>query len=172
MKTFSSGKSSVRGFSILEVLLGTAILAIILVAIISFAFWLGYANRKAKADRDVAENAKRAIETMAYEVRGAKGIYTPTTSNSQLSLETARYVAAAGEDVSFIDFFLCGGNICLKKESQNPISLLPSGVTATNLVFTQIMNGTVPSVKVTLAARSADATTTITLNSTVSLRVY
>lgn len=169
-----------RGFSTLEVLVSMAIFSFILLAIISFVFWLNITNLKAKADANTLENARTMLDVLAYEVKGAKSIYTPTTTASQLSLETLRYLPA-GEDATFIDFFLCGTattDICLKKETQNPIILNSDKVKVTDLSFTQITNGARASVKITLTVENKNPTnetshsSSVTLNSTVSLRSY
>lgn len=173
-------KHQQRGFSTLEVLISVAIFSFILLAIISFVFWLNITNLKAKADANALENAKTILDVMTYEIKGAKSIYTSTTTATQLSLETFRYLPL-GEDSTFIDFFLCGlasTDICLKKESQNPIILNSDKVKVTNLSFMQIANGTSPSIKITLTVENKNPTnetsqsSSVTLNSTVSLRSY
>ena len=110
------------GFSVIETLVSVAVFSIIMLAIMSFVFWANYSNSKAKAEGETLENAKRALEVITYEIRGAKSVYTPTTTANQLSLETLKYLPA-GEDKTFIDFFLCGSAVCMKKESQNPVAL-------------------------------------------------
>lgn len=161
-----------KGFTIVEVLVSIAIFFIIFAAITSFIFWVNYSNSKLKSDREASENAKKVIESMIYEIRGAKSIYGPTTTASQLSLETARYLPP-GETSTFVDFFVCDLSICLKKESQDPISLLPDSVKITSLVFSQILNENTPSVKINLTVNSNDANNfSVNLVSTVALRVY
>jgi type II secretory pathway pseudopilin PulG len=153
------------GFTLVETVISVVIICMVLLAENTFLFWMFYYNSKDKADRNTLENATQALDTITYEIRGAKSIYTPTTSASQLSLETHRYTLT-GETVSYIDFFLCGTRICFKKEGQNAIPLTTDSVEITNLQFDQFMNGTYPSVKVSLTANSFD------LSSSVSLRSY
>lgn len=160
------------GFSILEILVSIAIFALIFTVITSFIFWMNYSNSGLKSDREAGENAKRVMEAVIYEIRGAKSVYTPTTTASQLSLETAKYLPT-GETNTFIDFFICGLSICLKKESQNPVSLLPDTVKATSLEFSQFLNGTKPSVKINLTVNSNDANnSSVNLISTAAPRTY
>jgi len=164
-----------NGFSIIEVLVSVAILSFILLVIISFIFSMNISNTKTKADREVGENARRVLDEMTYEIRSAKSIYTPTTTQNQISLETFRYLPT-GENTTYIDFFLCGFAICLKKESQNPIALTPDSVQVTNLTFSQVLNNTIPSIKINITVNypgnDINSSSSINLTSTASLRSY
>lgn len=166
-----------KGFSILEVLISVAIFSIILLAVVSFLLWMRYYGSKIKADSQTYENAKMVLDQIAYELRSAKSIYTPTTTANQLSLETSKYLPS-DENHTFIDFFLCGLAICLKKESQNPVVLTSEDVQVTDLKFTSFLNGTIPSVKIDITVDYLNSTndpslvSSITLTSTTSLRSY
>lgn len=157
------------GFTILEVLVAMGILSLVLVLIGSFLFQLNYANSRTKAQRESLENARRALDAITYEIKAAKSVYTPTTTENQLSLETARY-ATSDETFTFIDFFLCGAGICLKKEGQAPSLITADTVQVTALSFTQVVNGSRPSLQVQLTAIAGDSS--VTLTSTVALRSY
>ncbi len=172
---FQLSSESGAGFTMVEILVSLAIFSLISLAIISFFFWMNASNSKTKADREAGENARAALDQVTAEIRAAKSVYTPTTTANQLSLETAKYLPA-GETSTFIDFFLCGTAICLKKESQNPAALTSDSVQVTNLAFTQIMNGTFPSIKVDMTVNypntDPNAAASINLISTASTRSY
>lgn len=153
------------GFTLLEVLIYISVLAIVFLAVSSFLTWSLKTNTKASAIREAADNGRRAMEIMAYEIKGAKSVYGPTSSSTQLSLET--------KTSSFIDFYICGdaaSAICLKKESQNPIAITSDAVKVSNLVFTQIAT-TTPSVQIQLKV-DYKTEASFTATSTVSLRSY
>lgn len=168
---------SKKGFTIVEILVSLGIFSIVLLAIVSFILWMNYYSAKTKADREVADNARSILNIMTYEIGGAKSIYTPTTTSNQLSLETTRYLPQDESD-TFIDFFLCGSALCLKKESQNPIVLTSDSVEISSLSFTQIVNATVTSIQinVTVSYKNANSATgnnaSVNLVSTASLRSY
>ena len=169
-------KNKNKGFSLLEILISVAIFSMILLAIVSFFLSMNTSNLKTEADREVSENARRALEEITYEIRSAKSIYTPTTTTNQLSLETSRYLST-GENTTFIDFFLCGSAICFKREFQDPIALTSDSIEVTNLEFSQISTGVNPSVQVSLTVNSLNSnndakSSSITLKSTASLRSY
>lgn len=154
-----------EGFTLLEILVYIAILSLILLIICSFIFWINSSNAETKGKREALENGRRALEIIIYETKGAKGVYTPTTTLNQLSLETYRYLPD-NEDNTFIDFFLCGSRVCMKKESQDPIFLTSDSVEVEQLEFTQISTNGSLSIKIDLIIDQ------INLISTVSLRNY
>ncbi len=152
-----------KGFSLIEVVVSLAIMSMVLLFIFSFFWWMNFYNSQANGDTQALDNARTALDQITYEIRGAESVYTPTTTSSQLSLQTARYLPA-GETYTYIDFFLCGNAICFKKESQAPVMITSSQVSVSNLVFNQMANGSYPSVQVSLTVNG------VTLNSTASIR--
>jgi hypothetical protein len=121
------------------------------------------------------------MEQITYEIREAKSVYTPTSifnSNpGQLSLETEKYLPA-GEDKSYIDFYILDGRLCLKKESQNPIFLTSDRVEVTNLVFSRIVTNQIPSIQINLTVNYKNPNgrpeyqSSVSLQSVDSLRSY
>lgn len=171
-------KSLQKSFTLVEMLVYIGILGILVVAIFSFLIWSVRSNAKAKAMRETLYSARRAMEVMTYEIKEAER-YTPTSvfdvHPGQLSLETIKYLCQ-GEEISFIDFYLCGTQLCFKKESQEPIALTTDNVEVTNLVFHQIVSGEVPSIQIDLEVKKLgnrpEYRASVNLKSTVSLRSY
>ena len=156
----------------MEILVYIAVLAVIFLAVSSFLTWSIKVGAKARAIREVTDNARRAMEIITYEIREAKSIYTPTSTSTQLSLETNHYLPS-GETSTYIDFYLCGqGNhtLCLKKESEDPIALTSDRVKVSNLEFLQIAT-TTPSIQINLKIDYQDQAS-INLTSSASLRSY
>lgn len=158
------------GFTLIEILVSLATLSLILLAVNSFFFLTTNANKKTKDDGEALDNARRAMEIITYEIKGGVGIYSPTTTANQLSLETHRYLQN-NESTTYIDFFICGQAICFKKESQSPISLTSDNVQVENLSFSQISNNGKPSIKIDLTVNSNN-NSSVSLSSIVSLRNY
>ena len=154
-----------------------AVLAIIVLAVSSFFLWTTRSNTKTRAMREALDNSRRAMEIMSSEIKEAKSIYAPTTTSTQLSLETTKYLPA-GEETTYIDFYLCGTQLCLKKESQNPIALTSDRVEVNNLIFSQIITGGNPSVQIDLGINfknpqnRPEYQASVNLKSTASLRSY
>ena len=179
MKNFL--KNNHAGISLLEILISLAIFSIILLFVVTFFFTMSASNFKTKADRENLESIRRVLDEMAFEIKSAKSIYTPTTTANQLSLETARYLSV-NETSTFIDFYLCGNAICLKKEFQDPIVLTTDSVKITSITFLKILNESTPSIKINLTLShagstgsfdmgSSDITYLVDLTSTAALRL-
>lgn len=164
-----------KGLTLLEVLLYIATLSIIVVTIFSFSLWAVRSNEKARAMREVTDNARRVMEILTQEIKEAKEIYLPTTTANQLSLKTAKHLPA-GEKNSYIDFYLCGERVCFKKESQNPIALTPEKIKVDRLIFERVVTGEIPSIQIDLKvdylAERPESSASINLKSSVSLRSY
>ena len=166
-----------KGFTIIEVLVSVGLVGIMALLMASFIFELNFSNAKTKADREALDNARRAMDAIMYEIKGAQDVYVPTTTSSQLSLKTLRYLPT-GEDSTYMDFFLCGVAVCLKKESQNPVALTADTVEVSSLQFTRILNGSRPSVKISMTVNYKNPdnnpanAATVTLSQAVSLRSY
>lgn len=169
------------GFTLIEILVYVAVLAILVSAVSSYFLWMSHSNIKIRAMREVLDNARRTMEIMTYEIKEAKSIYTPTSSfdshPGQLSLEIKKYLPE-GETTSYIDFYLCGNQLCLKKESQNPITLTSDRVEVNNLVFSQVVTSNVFSIQIDLEvdykapADRPEYRASIDLTSTASIRSY
>jgi len=166
-----------NGFTLMEILVYLAIAFVVITVIVAFVFLLTDLNNKNKISRETLNCAKRAMGIMSQEIKDAKSIYAPTTTASQLSLETTKYLPP-GESSTYIDFYLCGERLCLKKESQDPIALIPTNMKITNLNFTYIVSGGMPSIKIDLTVEYENPSNrpeydfSLNLSSTISPRSY
>ncbi|KPJ73659.1 hypothetical protein AMJ48_00410 [Parcubacteria bacterium DG_74_1] len=166
-----------KGFTLIETLVYVGVLSVVVGIVFSFLIWSVHSSTKINVMRETSDNARRAMEIMFYEIRGAMAIYTPTSTSTQLSLQTLHYLPG-GEDTTYIDFYICGTQLCLKKESQNPIALTSEKVEVNNLVFSQIIVEEVPSVQIELKidyknpSNRPEYQASANLKSTISLRNY
>lgn len=174
-------KMTRKGFTLLEVLIYIGVLVIIILTISSYLIWFIQSSTKIKVMAETLDNARRAMETIVYEVREAESVYIPTSvfdSNpGQLSLETTKYIPT-DEGKTYIDFYVSNGRLCLKKESQNPICLTSDRVEVANLVFSQIDTANSFSVQIDLSIDYKNPTgrpeyqSQVNLRSVASLRSY
>ena len=170
-----------KSFTLIEILVYLGVLAIIISTVSSFFLWAIRSNTKTKVMRETLDNARRAMEIITYEIKEAKSIYIPTTTSTQLSLETTHYLPQ-GENKTYIDFYLCGTastTLCFKKESQNPVALTSDRVEVKNLSFTQIATtSTSPSLQINLEisyknpSNLPEYQASVNLSSAASLRAY
>lgn len=170
------------GFTLVEILIYVGVLTVIVSAVSSFFLWATRSNAKNKAEIEALESARTALGIMTSEIREAYSIYSPTSvflsSEGQLSLETTKYLPL-NETYSFIDFYLCGEQICFKKEGQDPFAITSDKAEIEVLEFSQILStSTAPSIKINLkinyktSASRPELKASVDLNSTAALRVY
>lgn len=180
----NSAKSGIRpkvyltGFTLIEVLIYVFILTVLFTASFSIITWINYAILKNKIDKEVLSNARLAISSIISEAVNSEGIYNPTTSPGQLSLETKRYLPL-GEKTSYIDFYLDdSGRLCEKKESEGPFCLTSDSIEVASLVFTKIFYNQKPSLKIEITVEHKNLSgeeryeSAASLVSTVSFRNY
>ena len=139
-------------------------------------------NMYVQARSEVLGNIKSALETMSQEVRHASSVYTPTSvfdaSPGQLSLETVRN-AVAGEDYTFVDFFVDDGGLYVKKEGQVEQIIVSEKIQVESLTFTHLNSvDQHQAVRISITA-SFDTPSSevqdqsrVTLTTTVSFRQY
>ncbi|MFH1744768.1 MAG: type II secretion system protein [bacterium] len=174
MKRFKFKKT---GFTLIEMTIYVAILGFIVLSLLSFFIWANRARVKTSVVNEVINNANRAMSVMVYEIKNADEIYFPTSTTTQLSLKTINYLPS-GEQISYIDFYLCGAQICMKKEALPAVALISDEVIVTNLSFTQVATSSVPSVYIDLTLDSSDGGDRIDYNfsynitSNASVRSY
>lgn len=126
-----------KGFTIMEIVVYVAVLGLLVSSVASFFLWASNVSAKNQAMAEVLNNIQRTLVTITAEIRKAKTVYTPTASASQLSLEMSDSLGA-GETSGFIDFFLCGEQLCLKKEGQPVLAITSNKVVVSYLSFTTI----------------------------------
>lgn len=171
-----------EGFTLIEMIVYVAIVAVLILTIAAFAVWAIQVGSKTKINYELADNARRAMEKMVYEIKKSKSIYAPASifeiNPGQLSLEQVT-TSIPGETATFIDFFQCGNALCEKKEGQAPQALTNERVKLTSLKFFQLLNSTTtPSVQISLKLESAASSTrpeyagSLELINTVTLRSY
>ncbi len=165
-----------RGFTIIEVIAYVAVLGIIGTSFSAVFLWGVKTYTKSQVMQETTWNAKRAMDAIVQEVRGAEDIYSPTTSGTQLSLETTNYTTP-GHPTSFIDFFLCEEKLCFKRELQSAVVLTSNNVRVTQLSFQEVKTGSaISSVQVVLQAayknpnNRPELGSLVELNSVASMR--
>lgn len=169
-------KTQKPGLTIIETVVYIAVLAIIIGAVSSLFLWTVKIQKKARAIQEVTDNARVAMRTVSQEINEAGDIYLPTSvfdsDSGQLSLETSKYLDS-GETFSFIDLYLCGDALCLKKEGKESTALTSDKIKVNKLKFTKVVTGNRKSVEIELnIASKGHVQVSIDLISAASLRNY
>ncbi len=166
-----------RGFSLIEIMVYVSILSFVIISVISLFLWSNRTQAKSRAITEVVSNSNRAIEIITGEIIKSDGIYYPTSTTTQISLYTSNQVPA-GETRTYIDIYLCGNRVCLKRESQDPVAITSEDVYVNDLRFLQISTSTSPSIRITLSLDHVDFRdrtdfrTTYNITTTASLRTF
>jgi len=171
-----------KGFTLIEMVIYIAIVTVVVGIVVMFGFAAIRTGAKVKTNAEVLDNSRRAMETIIYEIKKSRSVYTPTsafdTDPGQLSLEQAT-TTPVDETATFVDFFKCGDSLCLRREGSNPMNLTNDRVKVIGLVFTQLSNSSSrPSVQIRLRLESVNASlvpdysSSIDLTSTAILRGY
>lgn len=143
----SFATSQQKGFSMIEAVIYSALLAVVVSTAIYFMTNIFDAYKKVFAQREVMSNVQFALDLITEETRFAKNIYTPTSTfandNGQLSIETNQNLPT-GETATFIDFYLDNGRIYMKRESQTEIPLTSNQVKVGKMRFAYLNPANAP----------------------------
>ena len=154
-----------------EMLIYIVTLVLVVGTVTTILVWMVRANNQVHVKNEVVENVEHALSQMTSEIREAQGVYTPTmTTPSQLSLQT-RKNPPAGETSTYVDFFLCGTRLCVKREGQLvPTAFTSEKIEIQSLEFTHVQTGSASSIYMEVEASYLTASATV--QTTASLRAY
>lgn len=142
----SSKNKNSTGFTLIELVVYVSIFVILITTITLFAMTFTETAAKTRIKRELSLSAHSAMKTMLYEIKRANTVYVPTSvldiHPGQLSLQTSQELPL-GEKITYIDFYLDeNGKLYLKKEGQDPKTLISENFKITNLEFEHIDSST------------------------------
>lgn len=158
-----------KGFTLVEMVIYMGALVLLIGTVATLLLWMIRANNQVHIRNELVVNVEQAFALMANEIREAQGVYTPTTTLSQLSLQTRKSVPAS-ETSTYIDFFRCGTRLCLKREFQAPIALTSENIEIQSLEFTHVKTG--PASSIQMVVEASYLTSSVRVQATASLRAY
>lgn len=151
-----------RGYTIIEMLVYMAIIAIIAVVIFDVVFFVYRINNRIVSLIQVNSNAYGAAERIIYEIQNAEYVYLPTSNfanynynpakSDQLSLATNAGVSLP-ETMSYVDFYLENNTLFIKKDGAVPVALTAANVAVSDLSFNYYTNDWRESVVIDLTIR-------------------
>ena len=176
-KTFSCfipHASGDAGFTLIELLVYVAILAVVSIVTVNSILILNKTVASFRLERRVNTSAESVMIRLTRELRLANDVYASSTlgtSPGVLSMSSQE----SEEDATPKDImiYVSGGAIVLRRATSSPAVLTGSSVSVDNLVFKQIVNGTVSKgvkVELTLHASAGSASTTRSYYTTTVLR--
>jgi len=133
-----------NGYTLIEMLLYTALVGIVSVVIIEVIMIISKTNAKIIALTETSYNASDIMERIAYETKNSKYVYLPASNfrnynfnaakSDQLSLATTRNILA-GENIGYIDFYIESNTVFLKKEGASPVALNSPEISVDSINF-------------------------------------
>ncbi len=139
-----SGQWSVvkkNGFTLVELLVYTAILSMVLVLAVTFVMSVLEATVKSTAKEEVQANAAAIIQLFDTTVRHSQSVYDRTSDfigdPGQLSLLSVRDLPPE-ESESYVDIYADDGKFCVKREFYGVSCASSSKTELTSLTFREI----------------------------------
>lgn len=170
------------GYTIIELLVYMAIIAIVAVVIFDIIFFIYRINNRIVSVIQTNSGAYSAAERIIYEIQNAKYVYKPTsnfanygydaTKSDQLSLVTSAGVSLP-ETTSYIDFYLENNTLFIKKDGVDPVALTASNLIVSDLSFNYYINDWRESIVIDLTIKpnnTLNSDSSIRLTSTATLR--
>lgn len=150
-----------QGFSLVELIVYTAILSIVVSALTITGISLLKAFNYMQASADVAETATVALERITREIRFAYNVDTGAStflvSPGVLTLETTD----ESGNPETVTVSLTGGQVFMTQNGGEPVPLTRSSVTITSLVFTHTVGTHTQAVRIEMTAQRAARENTI-----------
>ena len=145
-----------KGFTLVEVILYVAIVAIFITAMVSFAWDAIYGRVKSFTHQEVNQNIRLASKRILFEVRNATGINTPAPSASGSTLSLIMADSARNPTV----FSVSGERLKVGWGSSGPCpttapcNLTSNLVSVTSLTFTNLSQSPSENVKFSITVES------------------
>lgn len=165
-----------RGISLIEVVIYVALLGMIAVFVANSLISIVNTYARARAEREVLNNARSVLELFTKSIAQSQEIYTPTSrfnaDAGQLSLLTSA-TSTVGHTTAFTDIWVDGGAALMRQEGEGTVTISAASVRVTALRFERIIQTLGrEAVKTTIRVEAAGAKFpgSSTLNATTALR--
>ena len=170
------------GYSLVELLVYITLFILVALTIAEVFSVIFQVNNRITSLVSLDSATSEAMERMIYEVKNSNHVYTPTSNfanynynaakASELSLATGQN-PPAGEDLSYVDFYLENNTVFIKTEGASPVAITPPAINVESLQFSYYKNGSIESVEIDITAKPnsvIDSGLTIHLDAAVALR--
>lgn len=148
MANFFQKKSSRKGFSLIEMLVYLALLALILVALVNMILSMNKAYGYLKYSRHLQTSGVDALDRMVRDIRNAQSVNTGEStldaSPGVLTLNTTTSTSSA----QTLKFYISGGALHINQDGGDLGLLTLPDTTVTNLIFRKMSTGISEAVKI------------------------
>jgi Tfp pilus assembly protein PilW len=123
-----------KGFTLIEFLLYTIILAMVLILAGGFLWDIIFGNIKETSYQEVQQNGRFALSKITQEIKKATGVNTPPPGSSSNNL----LLAMANPSLHPTVFDVVDGKLRITQGSNGPYELTSDQVAVTNIQFTDL----------------------------------
>ncbi|MBI4119140.1 MAG: hypothetical protein HY452_02665 [Parcubacteria group bacterium] len=149
--------SCFSGFTLVEMILYISSLSLLILALSGLTLSTIKNYRSAKTRENLTASADAVLGAFLQETRNASRIYNPTTvfdsDNGELSLVTGFQSTAKTEPVTYVDIYLAGGRVWLKRENETAAALTDEAAEVTQFKVVEVKPNDLTGVRLYLSIR-------------------
>ncbi|MFY9492881.1 MAG: type II secretion system protein [Minisyncoccia bacterium] len=146
-----------QGFTLIEMILYVAALGILVTALSSLTLSTIKSYRLAKVRENLTTSADAVFSTFLQEARNASQIYAPTSvldsDNGELSLVTGFAPTNKTEPATYVDIYLAGGRVWLKRENETATALTDQNAEVTQFKVVEVKPNNLTGLRLYLSLR-------------------
>ena len=147
LKLFHSNMKNIhlqknRGFTLVEILIYTAIFVLLVGGITAFTSSLQSSRLRAQIMFEVNDQGNSIVRTISRSIRNAQSINSPTIGDSASSLSLSNI----NSSIDPVIFSQSDGVLYITEGAGDPIALSNNKVKVTNLTFTNLSRNSTPGV--------------------------
>ncbi|MDA2922329.1 type II secretion system GspH family protein [Patescibacteria group bacterium AH-259-L07] len=167
-----------KAFTLIEILLYTAIIGVIVVSFVTFSISISDSKNKAYVATEVQENARMALKVISQKIRAADDVDIGASVFGSDPGVLSLSMADASRNPTIIELDSDNGSLQITEGVNNPVQITTNRVNVTNLVFTNVTPSNVSResihIQITVAYNNASGdieyTYSQSLQTAVSLR--
>ena len=145
------------GFTLVEIILYISSLSLLILALSSLTLSTIKNYRSAKTKENLTTSADAVLGAFLQETRNAGRIYSPTTvfdsDNGELSLTTTFQPTDETESTTYIDIYLAGGRVWLKRENETAVALTDEAAEVTQFKVVEVKPNDIEGIRLYLSIR-------------------
>lgn len=157
MTNSKSQTISKQGFTLVEMILYISSLSLLVLALSGLTLSTIRNYRLSKVKENLTTSADAVLAVFLQEVRNASQIYAPTTvwdsDNGELSLVTGFAATNETEPATYVDIYLAGGRVWLKRENEIPTALTDEAAEVTQFKVVEVKPNDIEGIRLYLNIR-------------------
>lgn len=170
-----SGSKTNRGFSLFEMVIYIALLALIMTVIINMLVSVIRSQANIKASKAIEETFISSFERIVREIRDARSIDPASTFGSNIAVNVGSLKLNTNDSLGnlrVVEFYVEQGVVKLKEDDVVSGPLTPASASVTSLIFRSIDSGYSKAVRIEMIVQSGQgaALKTESLSTTAILR--